>query len=242
MASPMTRHDRKFNKRSKGLGSGKISLFFLEFINSPIFLSPSSSHFKKFTYCLNHCCFSTCPGQASNIPCLYFVLSLSPPLRQRRTEHATKGFRDVLGFFPEEAKLKTCRFPGAHVQVVLAAAHCCAASAPSQQPAAGVSQPTPCPWRWAAPLCLRYGAGGQMIATSYSGLWAVWLRASNAVRLRTFKLSVVCRIKCRGELWCPWRHLSWWRLHWYCHTCRGTAVSRQVGIPVMHSIIRALLM
>lgn len=168
-ASPVMRHDRKFNKRRKGLGFGKISLFFLEFINSPIFLSSSSSHFKKFTYCLNHCCFSTCPGQASNIPCLYFVLSPSPPLHQWRTKHVTKGFRDVLGFFPEQTKLKTCRFPGARVQVVFAAVHCCAASAPTQQPAAGVSQPTPCPWLGSSSVPAVWGWWPND-SNSYSGL------------------------------------------------------------------------
>lgn len=76
------------------------------------------------------------PGQVSNISCLYFVLSLSPPLPERRTEHTTQGFRDVLGLFSEKTKLKKCRHTATCIQMVFAAVHCCAASTPTHQPAA----------------------------------------------------------------------------------------------------------
>lgn len=159
-----------------------------------------SSHIALITAAPQHA-----PAKHSNIPCLY---CLSPLLFPRGGLHTTKGFRDISGFFPEKTKLKMCRFPRAHIWVVFAAVHCCAASTSTHQPAADVSQPTPCPWHWAAPLCLQYGIGGQTIQTSSSGLSAVCLRAPNAARrTRTFKLSVVCRIKARGELWCPCRHL-----------------------------------
>lgn len=175
-------------------------------------MSPSSSHFKKFTYCLNHCCFSTCPGLASNVSCLYFMLSLSPPLPEQRNEHATPGFRDVLGLFSERAKLKKCRYTGACVQTVFAAAHCCTASAPTHQPAADT--PDHCflshTHHVHSTRQFLYACSMGLIQTSYFRLRAVWLRPPNAVRRwKTLRchltFSDVSRIKSRGELWCPCR-------------------------------------
>lgn len=97
-----------------------------------------SSHIALITAAPQHA-----PAKHSNIPCLY---CLSPLLFPRGGLHTTKGFRDISGFFPEKTKLKMCRFPRAHIWVVFAAVHCCAASTSTHQPAADVSQPTPCPW------------------------------------------------------------------------------------------------
>lgn len=117
--------------------SVKISFFFLEFINSPIFLSSSPSHFKKFTYCPNHCCFSTGPSQASSISFLYFVLSLSPPLPERRTGHAVQG---CFGFASREDEAEEVQICWNMHLMVAAAAHCCTARAPTHQPAAGTCE------------------------------------------------------------------------------------------------------
>lgn len=140
------------------MNSAKISLFLLEFINSLIFLPPSSSHFQKFIYCLERCLFSTCPSQTLHIYCVPFVLSSSLPPEQK-TERTAQGLRCVLGLFSQKNKLKNCRYTAAD---------------PHEHHFLTHAMPT------APTAAIR--AAGQMLQSSHTGLGTVWLWSPNAVR------------------------------------------------------------
>lgn len=141
--------------------SGKVSFFFLECINSPVFLSLWSSHFKKFTYCLNHCCFSTGPSHASWIFCLYFVLSLSPPLPEWRTQHTVQG---CFGFASREDEAEDVQICWGMHQWCLQqwAAALPVLPLPSLQQTLRASLPNP----------LLVQGTGQLLCACHSGCWS----------------------------------------------------------------------
>ena len=135
--SPMMRHDSKFNKRRKGLGSLARSPFsfwnslIVQYFCLPHPYTSKSSHIALIIAASQHA-----PAKHQTFLVCTFVLSLSPSLPEWRTEHAAQGFRDVLGLFSKKTKLKKCTYTGACVRMVFAAVHCCAASIPTHQPAA----------------------------------------------------------------------------------------------------------
>lgn len=114
MVSPMMRHDRKFNKRRKGLGSLARSPFsfwnalIVQYFCLPHLRTSESSHIAliiaAFQQALAMCptflvCTLCCPS-----PLLFLDGGLSTLCR------------DVLGLFPEKTKLKKCSYPGACIR------------------------------------------------------------------------------------------------------------------------------
>lgn len=171
LVSPMMRHDRKFNKRRKGLGSLARSPF--SFWNALIVQyfclsdphTSKSSHIALITAAFQqalakHPAFSVC------------TLCCPSPLPFLSGGLSTLC-RDVLGLLQEKMQLKTCRYGGACTSGAcsspLLLCQCSHAPACSRH-CEHHSEPTPCPRHWAAPLCLPQRGAGQMIQTSCSGL------------------------------------------------------------------------
>lgn len=232
------RHDRKFNKWRKGLGSPVRSPFsFWNSLTVQYFClthphTSRSSHIALIIAASQHAPAKHQTFLVSTLCCPSPLLFLSGRLS---TLHRNFGMFWVC--FQGRSSWRSAgtlkHVPGWRLQLRCQRSHSPACSRHSW-----TSFPNP----HHAPLGLQYGLAGQMIQTSHFGLWAVLLRPLNATR-RSRTFSEVSRIKGRAELWCPCRHLSWWRLFlcWYPHTwtCTGTAVSRQVIILMMSSITRA---